>query len=326
MESRAPIAWSWRNLAHGAILAVPAALLSLFDPAVGVPLAVGVLPAAALGLRATRRERIFVILVGALAGLSIFLGALVAPRPVLAVCAVFVLCVIVSLGTADGSRRLAPLALMLGLPLYGAGLSESSWTTGIVAAALILAGSAYACAVSLLWPQHPSPPRAPRPTLPRRAMLVYGIQIGAAASLAAAAGFLLGVDHAGWACTAALLVSRPDKSQLGARAWGRALSVTGGAIVACTIAATAPTPVAIAGLLVLTLAVATATAGSRWYIFPFFSTVVVLSLLQLGETDAAAHWFLERVGLTLLGVALALAAAWAVPALARTSRIGHPAP
>ncbi len=325
MEPRAPIAWSWRNLVHGAILAVPAALTSLFDPAIGVPLAVGVLPAAALGLRATRRERILVILVGALAGLSIFLGALIAPRPVLAVFAVFALCVIVALATADGSRRLAPLALMLGLPLYGAGLSESSWTTGIAAAVLIVAGSAYACAVSLAWSQHPGPPRAPRPALPRGAMLVYGIQIGVAASLATAAGYLLGVDHAGWACTAALLVSRPDRQQLGTRAWGRALSVTAGAVVACTIAVTAPTAVAIAALIVLTLAVATATAGSRWYIFPFFSTVIVLSLLQLGETDAAAHWFLERVGLTLLGVALALGAAWAVPALARVARIGDPA-
>ncbi|MFF2485667.1 FUSC family protein [Microbacterium sp. NPDC058062] len=325
MESRAPIAWSWTNLAHGAALAVPAAVTSLFDPAIGVPLAVGVLPAAALGLRGTRRERTLVILVGAVAGLSIFLGALVAPRPVLAVFAIFALCVVVALATADGSRRLAPLALMLGLPLYGAGLSESSWTTGITAAVLILTGSGYACAVSLLWPPHPAPPRASRSAPPRPAMLVYGIQIGLAASLAAAAGFLLGVDHAGWACTAALLVSRPDRHQLGTRAWGRALSVTAGAIVACAIAATAPTPVAIAALILLTLAVATATAGSRWYIFPFFSTVIVLSLLQLGEADAAAHWFLERVGLTLLGVALALGAAWSVPALARTFRVGDPA-
>lgn len=330
-----PVRWSWRNAAHGVVLALPAVAAALHDPAWGMPLAVGVLPAAALGLRSTRRERAMVMLVGAVAGLSIFAGSLFAPFAALAVAAVFALCVTVALFAADPAHRLGPLVLMLGLPLYGAGLSESSWTTGLVAGALIIAGSIYGWLTSLVWPVGEPAARAPHRAEPHRAephraephraaprssMLAYGIQIGLAGSAAAAIGFALGVDHPGWACTAALLVSRPDRRQLDARGWGRSISVIAGALVACGIMLLAPSNVAIGLLLLVTLSVAAATAGSRWYIFPFFSTIIVLSMLLLGETETPAHWLLERTSMTLVGVALALLSAWVVPAVAATLR------
>ncbi|MFE6256174.1 FUSC family protein [Agromyces sp. NPDC057865] len=309
MDSPRPIAWSWRNVAHGVLLALPAVVACVFDPSLGLPLAVGVLPAAALGLRSTRRERALVILVGVVAGASIFLGSVVAGRAVLAVLMVFVLCVVVAAMTADPSRRLAPLMQMLGLPLYGAGLSESSWT-GLAAGLLMVAGSVYGWLVSLAWTEGERAPRPPRVSASRTTMLVYGVQIGLAGAAGAALGFAFGVDHPGWACTAALLVSRPDRRQLDARGWGRGASVVLGAVVACTIAAFSASDPVIAVLVLVTLAVGTGTSGSRWYVFPFFSTVLVLSMLLLDETESASHWFLERVGLTLLGVALALVAAW----------------
>ncbi|BDV30137.1 FUSC family protein [Microbacterium terricola] len=317
MSPRPPIAWSWRNAAYGAVLALPAAVVSLAAPSAGVALAVGVLPAAALGLRSTRAERRLVVLIGGVAGLSLFIGSLVAPWPALAVLTVFALCVGVALLTADPARRLAPLVLMLGLPLFGAGLSSSSWTGALSGGLLILAGSVYAWLVSLAWPPAASVARPPRSAAPRSAMLAYGVQIGLAGAVAAACGFALGVDHPGWACTAALLVSRPDRRQLDARGWGRAFSVIGGALVACLIALANPSNAAIAVLAFAVIAIGTGTSGSRWYVFPFFSTVLVLSLLLLDDTEPAAHWFLERVGMTLLGIALALLAAWAVPAVAR---------
>ena len=317
MEVRRPIAWSWRNVAHGVMLALPATVASVFDPSLGLPLAVGVLPAAALGLRSTRRQRALVILVGVVAGAAIFLGSLVAQRPVLAVAMVFLLCVVVAVMTADPSRRLAPLVLMLGLPLYGAGLSESSWTTGVAAALLIVGGSVYGWIVSLAWPEGEQVPRPPRVAAPRATMLAYGVQIGLAGAVGAALGFAFGVDHPGWACTAALLVSRPDRRRLDARGWGRAASVVLGAVVACTLAALSPSNLVIALLVLVTLAAGSGTSGSRWYVFPLFSTVLVLSMLLLDESESAAHWFLERVALTLLGVALALLAAWVVPPVAQ---------
>jgi len=325
MDGRGAIAWSWRNVAHGAMLAVPAVVVSLADPSLGLPLAVGVLPAAALGLRSTRRERALVILVGVVAGASLFLGSLVAARPVLAVVMVFVLCVVAAAMTADPSRRLAPLMLMLGLPLYGAGLSESSWTTGLAVGLLMVGGSGYGWLVSLAWPEQERASRAARVPAPRTEMIAYGVQLGLAGAAGAALGFASGVDHPGWACTAALLVSRPDRRQLDARGWGRGASVVLGAVVACAIAALSPSDAGIAALVLVTLAVGTGTSGSRWYVFPFFSTVLVLSMLLLDETGSATHWFLERVGLTLLGVALALLAAWIVPPVAVRIRARTPA-
>ena len=76
------IAWSWPNAAYGVALAVPAAAFALVDPAIGLPLAIGVVPAAALGVRGSRRQRAIVVLVGAVAGLNIVIGSLVAPVPV----------------------------------------------------------------------------------------------------------------------------------------------------------------------------------------------------------------------------------------------------
>jgi hypothetical protein len=40
-----------------------------------------------------------------------------------------------------------------------------------------------------------------------------------------------------------------------------------------------------------------------------FSTSIVLSMLLLGETESPEHWFVERIVLTVLGVALAAASA-----------------
>ncbi|MFJ4223644.1 FUSC family protein [Microbacterium sp. NPDC089695] len=315
-----PIAWSWRNALHGIALALPAAVVMLRDPTAGLALAVGVLPAMALGVGASRRQRLSGLLVGVLAGAAIVLGAAVGGIPVLAVVTVFVACVAVAVLAADPGRRLATPLMILGLPLIGTGLSFGSIADALPAAGLIVLGSAYAVLVSMLWPDRPAAPRPARSATTRAAMLVYGIQIGLAGALAAAIGFALGVDHPGWACTAALMVSRPQHALLVTRGWGRALAVLGGAVLACGVAALRPPAAVAAVILVLIIGVGTATAGSRWYVFPFFPTFVVLSLLLLGETASPAHWFVERVGMTLVGVALALGAADVVPRLAAQRR------
>ncbi|GAA5035008.1 FUSC family protein [Microbacterium fluvii] len=317
MTDSPAVAWSWRNAAHGAVLALPAAVLGLLDPSLALPLAVGVLPAAALGLRSTRQERALVMVVGATAAISLFLGAAVSPWPVVAVVTVFVLCVFVATLAADPTRRLAPLVLTLGLPLYGAGLSEGSWAKGLAAAALLLAGTVYGWLVSLAWPEGAASARPSHATAPRSFLIVYGVQIGLAAAVGAALGYALGVDHPGWACAAALLVSRPDRAQLDARAWGRSMSVIAGALAAALIAVLALPPAGLSVVLIALLGAAAGVSGSRSYIFPFFSTALVLALLIGDEPQTIGHWLVERVVLTIVGVLLALGAAWLVPAVAR---------
>lgn len=303
-----PLAWSWRAAAHGAVLALPAVVAALVEPDAALPLALGVLPAAAFGLRGPRRQRALTLLVGGVAGVAILLGSLVAPVPALAVLVILALCVVVAVLVADPTRRLAPVLLVLGLPLVGVGLSESP-AIGLATAVLMLLGSVYAWLVSLIWPSREAPPRPPTRAVPRALMLVYGLQIGVAGALGAGLGFALGVDHPGWACAAALLVSRPQARVLGARSAGRAVSVLLGALAACGLAALHPPGALLGGVALVLLVGASGTAGSRWYVMPFFSTTLVLSMLIGDETATAGHWFVERVLLTLLGVALALGAA-----------------
>jgi hypothetical protein len=325
----APLSWSWSRLALGVVYAAPAAVVALSDPAKGLAMAVGVLPAAAVGLAPSRRRRGLVVLVGALAGVSMVIGASVAAHAVLAVLTIFALCVAVAVTVSVPGRRLAPVAMALGLPLVGAGLSFDSVASAASLALLIVTGSVYAWLVSLVWPERDAPERPPRQVPPRRAMLGYGVQLGLAGAASAAFGLAAGLDHPGWACTAALLVSRPRAEELHARGVGRSVSVLGGAVVACGVALAGPSDAVRALLVVLALAGAAATAGSRWYVTPFFSTVLVLSMLLVGDEADAAHWFLERVVETLVGVALALLAAWLVPRtlgpLLRRSGPGDPA-
>jgi uncharacterized membrane protein YccC len=309
-RARGPVAWSWSNAVAGMVYALPATLLALHDPTKGLAAAVGVLAAAAVGVRGPRRRRVATLVVGAVAGLSLFIGSCVSQEPVLAVATVFVLCVLVAVTST--MYRLGPLVLAIGLPLVGAGLSESGPKSGLGLAVLMIAGAAYAWLVSLCWPDRPDrshPPAHPvatPATAPTRAFLIdYGVRLGLAGGLAAAAGYAAGIDHPGWGCCAALIVSRPSVATTQLRVTGRAWSVLAGACAAIAVEGLDPSPQAWGALVLLTIAGVAGTSGSRWYITPAFSTFLVISLLVLSNpTTTEGWWFLERIAATLLGVAL----------------------
>jgi hypothetical protein len=125
----------------------------LSDPAKGLALAVGVLPAAASGIPAVRRARVATVVLGILIGLSMVLGAFLAQVPVVAVPAIFALAVGAALVAPRG--RLGRLGLGLCLPMVGIGLSFGDPADAAGLGALMVAGSVYACAVSMLWPTKP---------------------------------------------------------------------------------------------------------------------------------------------------------------------------
>jgi hypothetical protein len=306
------IAWSWPHLGLGVAYGVPALLVGLGDPSRGAVLAVGMLPAAALGLRGSRRERVAVVPVGALAGASLLLGSLVGGTPWLAALVLLVVATAVAAATSRPGSRIAPVALGLGVPMMGAGLSVEPADAAALAL-LLVAGSVYAWLVSLAWPERRRPvaPARERPVPSRAAAVAYGLQIGVAGALCALLAFGAGLDHPGWAATAALLVSRPRWAALRDRGVGRSVSVVAGALVACLLAGAPDLVVAVA--VCVAVACGTATSGSRWYVLPFFSTFLVLTLLLGGEPSGGAHWFAERVGETLLGVAVAMGAALLAP-------------
>ena len=70
------VAWHWSAAVRGALYALPAGLAALHDPGQGIALAVGVLPAAAVGLLPTRRARPTVLVAGLCVGLPMVLGSL----------------------------------------------------------------------------------------------------------------------------------------------------------------------------------------------------------------------------------------------------------
>jgi hypothetical protein len=101
-------------------------------------------------------------------------------------------------------------------------------------------------------------------------------------------------EHVGWPTAAALLVMRPAGKTLELRALGRAASVCAGAAATIGFLALHPSH-----------ARQTATVGSRWYITPAFTTSLVFLLLLLADPTQAGERFGERMGETLLGVAVA---------------------
>lgn len=318
-DAAPPIRWLPRNAGYGAALAAPAAVATAWDPEVGLVLSVGLLCAAGMGLRGPRRQRLLTLVAGVIAAGSIFLGATVAPYPVVALVLLVVLGVLVA--AASTRIRFGTLVLMLALPLFSAGLSESGAADGVAAAGIILLGSAYAWLVSLAWPDHPEEqPAAPRSALPRGATLDYGLRLGLTGALAVGIGYALGFDHPGWGGTAALMVSRPDPTLSRSRGIGRVLSVLAGGCAAFAVSALGVSDLVLALLTGAALLAMTATAGSRWYITAGFTTFVILTLLALDDPSTRSWWLSERTAATLIGVGIAYVLMYLVP----TRRLSQP--
>ena len=307
------IAWDRSQAALGVAYALPAAVAMLSDPPTGLALSVGVLPAAIVGLAPTRRGRLAIVVLGVLTGVPLLVGSLLAGAPWLAVAALAAFGVGAALLAARS--RLGLIAMTLSLPMVGVGLSYTDVGQSAELAALMVAGSIYACLVSMLWPEHPvaatPPPAASPPTLE------YGIRLGAAGATAAAIGFLAGFEHVGWACAAALLVMRPSQDMQRLRSVGRIAAVAAGAVAAIALVRIGPPAGVYSLAAILTLAGAAATNRSRWYVTSGFTTFLVFLLLLYATPDDAGARFAERLGETLLGVAIAYVFGLAIPALLR---------
>jgi hypothetical protein len=87
------LTWNWPSAALGAVYALPAAGVAFLDVRLGIALAVGVLPAAIVGLPPARRARLAVLVLGVVTAVSMFLGGALAGTPVVAVAAIALLAV-----------------------------------------------------------------------------------------------------------------------------------------------------------------------------------------------------------------------------------------
>ena len=150
----------------------------------------------------------------------------------------------------------------------------------------------------------------------------YGVRLGAAGATAAAIGFLLDLEHVGWACAAALLVMRPTAEMQLLRSVGRIIAVAIGALAAIGLVRLGPPAWAYSLAAIVAVAGAGGTHRSRWYVTPAFTTFMVFLLLLYSRPQDAASRFNERVLETLLGVGIAYLFGLGVPALARLLRNG----
>lgn len=312
-SARPAVAWSWPHALIGVAYALPAAIVAWNDPERGLPLAVGVLPAVLIGIPKRRRSRIVILMVGALAGVSIFAGGLIVRLPTVATAAALVL-VVVAGAVLAAIVPTGRVVLVLCVPLVAVGLSFDDLGTSLAAMLLMIAGSAYAWLVSLLWPARAAG-RRPAAVLPeRRAMTGYGARLGTAAALAYLITSGSGLDHPGWAPAACLLVARPQVDLLQSRGIGRLASVSIGAAAGVLLLSVEPADSIYAVLAVVVLGCASATAASRWYITAGFTTFFVILMVAAGDEGEAVAKTNERIAETVLGVALAYVFGWALPA------------
>src|SRR5262245_22625750 len=120
------VAWSWPRALVGGVYGLPAALVSLADPQLGVPLAVGVLPAVMLPIPGARRSRITILVIGTLAGLSMFVGGTLAQLPAV-LTALLLIAAVTGAAVLSSVTPRGLLVLTLCVPLMAAGLSFDDW-------------------------------------------------------------------------------------------------------------------------------------------------------------------------------------------------------
>ena len=321
MRDKRAVEWNWTEAGRGALSALPGALMTLVvDASAGMGFALGALVVAMLGVPPSRRDRPRLGLVGLAFALAYGLGSVLGLWPVAAVVALALLAYAGVLASARTARaRLLPALL---LPALALGMNHPA-PDGFAVAAILLAGAAWATGVTYAWPQARPPALVATgeqtldPASARRKARVYGILFAAASGIGLALGYLFDLTHVAWAAAAAMFIMRPEPGLVASRAAGRVLATFAGVIAAGLIVRRGPSELAVALLAVGAVSAMLAVRGSRWYVTPAGSALVVLLMAGVAGEDAFAVSFVERLLETALGAALALAFGTAAPALLR---------
>jgi hypothetical protein len=270
------------------------------------------LPVALLGVMPSSKRRVQGLLLGVAFAVVFLLGSVVSQIPLVAVFAVF--------GVAYGAAMLASkrptgrVVLGLMLPALVVGLS-SAGAIGLITSLFLVAGSIWATAVTMLWPERSADVDQPAPTLDSHRTQVYALLLASAASLALLLGYAFNFSHLGWAPAAVVLVMRPQPDLLTSRGVGRVLATSAGVLFAWLVVRYQPADLLLAVVIVGVVAAIVATRTSRWYVTSAGTGILVMLLIGLSAPDELRYALLERFGETLLGVALAYTFGVAVPFL-----------
>lgn len=318
------LAWSWPDALRCGLCTLPAAaVIVLGNPSKGLAWAVGVLPAAIIGLAPKRRQRVRIAATGVLFGASVLLGSLLVQTDVTAVLGIFA----VAFGAALLATRTSVglVAMFLCAPVTAIGLSYGDIVSALGLALIMVGGSVFAWLVFLAWPESPAETAPAQPLLPVPTAVQFGLCAGLAAAAATIIGLAIHTDHVGWAPAAALLVMRPAEEMAKIRMVGRLVSVLLGALAAVAFLRVSPSDAAVALAAIAALAGAAGTHESRWYVTSLFTTFLVLTMLLYSDaTVANEQWrFAERVGETAIGVGLAYFFGFLAPRVVTWARHRH---
>ncbi|WP_232016989.1 FUSC family protein [Gordonia insulae] len=315
------LVWRWLPAAAALVAAIPAVLITaLVDVESGAALALGMIPALAIGIPRPRRRRVIILAASAILGVPITLGAAVSPWPALALATLLILPVLATWGAQRLDRpRLSTLLIVLAPPMVGIGLSLDGLSAGLRLTGLFIVGAIITFIVAVAIPESRLPGSdgnagSPPPRLPG---VAYGLTLGVVGVITAGIGFAFDLDHVGWACAAALLVMRPDAALQQWRTIGRFVSVLVGAAAAALLVESAPDSWVFAVAVGVVLAAAGGTRGSRWYILPAFTTFLVILMLTADDVASAPGRFAERTGETALGLVVAAVIGFGAPAVSR---------
>lgn len=261
---------------------------------------------------------------GCFMALSMTLGVSLAVWPIVAIAAIALL----AFGSVQLATRsmLGGLVMTLGVPLAAIGFSYPGIGSILPIAVILAVGSLVATVISMFFGEtKPSKAATPR-LLPQSIAPSYGLLFAITAVVASSVAFLLGIEHVGWVAGAALLIFRPNPEVLEGRALYRVASVTVGALLAVVLVSLQLPVWLVAILAPLGIVGAALTAETKQYIMPFFTTYVVLWVLQYGVVgnQAVADRFFQRVLETLLGVGIGVTFGYIVPWLLRRIRRPNP--
>ncbi|MFC7759034.1 FUSC family protein [Catellatospora bangladeshensis] len=274
----------------------------------GAAAAIGVLPAALVGITPARCGRVLAVAIGAAFGIGMIIGSLLSGQPALAVAALFTAALLASLAAAR--HRWGVLLLNLVVPAVAIGLSIPQPREAVTLAVMILLGSLWSWLLALAWPTRPAPAAAAPPPFPDRAAAArYGVVLGVAAAIAAASSLAMSLPHPGWAAAAVLLVMRPDIGLLTARGIGRALATIAGAVTAYAVLGWYPSPALIAAVTGVYLVATIGAGSSRRYVTPLATAFIALTMILYGTAGQSEirDTFWLRIVQNLYGVALAVA-------------------
>ena len=152
--------WSRRDAGFGAVIsAVVIGIIVTGHVEMGLPMLLGLLPAATIGLLPTRAQRRNLVILGLLFGTFLMLGSLIAQWVWIAVPGMFLL----ALGglMLASKKRFGMIVLFLCVPLTGVGLSYEGLENSISVGLLFIIGSIIAYGWSLCFKEYEPPSRPP---------------------------------------------------------------------------------------------------------------------------------------------------------------------